>query len=298
MTARAEIVVDLAAIRHNVRLLKELVGTRYMAVVKADGYGHGLAESARAAREGGRGLARRGHHRRGRGPASGRRRRTRAVLAHRPGRRLAGGGRAGRRRHRLLRGRARRGAARPASRPGCRSSWTPGCTAVAHRSGSWDALFARAHDAQRDGRVVVTGIWSHFSSSDEPADPANDEQERLFDEGLRRRACHRSRARGHATWPTRPRPSSGRAAGCDLVRVRHRVVRPRPRAGRDAARSRPAAGDDVRRPAWPWSSTIATGGAVSYGRTWVADHDTTLGLVPGGLRRRHARACGGNRAEV
>ncbi len=53
MTARAEIVVDVAAIRHNVRLLKELTGTQMMTVVKADGYGHGLAESARAAREGG-----------------------------------------------------------------------------------------------------------------------------------------------------------------------------------------------------------------------------------------------------
>ena len=46
MTARAEIVVDLAAIRHNVRLLKELTGTQMMTVVKADGYGHGMAETA------------------------------------------------------------------------------------------------------------------------------------------------------------------------------------------------------------------------------------------------------------
>src|SRR3954471_23001223 len=51
--ARAEIVVDLAAIRHNVRLLKELTGTPMMTVVKADGYGHGLVESARAARDAG-----------------------------------------------------------------------------------------------------------------------------------------------------------------------------------------------------------------------------------------------------
>ena len=34
---RAEGVVDVAAIRHNVRLLKELTGTRMMTVVKADG---------------------------------------------------------------------------------------------------------------------------------------------------------------------------------------------------------------------------------------------------------------------
>ena len=52
--ARAEIVVDLAAVRHNVRTLRELVGgVRMMTVVKADGYGHGMVEVARAAREAG-----------------------------------------------------------------------------------------------------------------------------------------------------------------------------------------------------------------------------------------------------
>src|SRR5262245_23589597 len=52
--ARAEIVVDLAAIRHNVRLLRELVApAQMMTVVKADGYGHGILESGRAARQAG-----------------------------------------------------------------------------------------------------------------------------------------------------------------------------------------------------------------------------------------------------
>ena len=50
----AEIVVDLAAIRANARLLRETAGVPLIAVVKADGYGHGMVESARAAREGGR----------------------------------------------------------------------------------------------------------------------------------------------------------------------------------------------------------------------------------------------------
>jgi alanine racemase len=52
--ARAEIVVDLAAIRHNVRTLKRMAGpAQMMTVVKADGYGHGMVPSARAAREAG-----------------------------------------------------------------------------------------------------------------------------------------------------------------------------------------------------------------------------------------------------
>ena len=50
----AEVVVDLDAISDNVRTLRERVGgTELMAVVKADGYGHGLLPSARAALAGG-----------------------------------------------------------------------------------------------------------------------------------------------------------------------------------------------------------------------------------------------------
>src|ERR1700728_5095252 len=46
----AEAVVDLGAIEHNVRVLREHAGSaQVMAVVKADGYGHGAAQVARAA---------------------------------------------------------------------------------------------------------------------------------------------------------------------------------------------------------------------------------------------------------
>ena len=46
----AEAMVDLGAIEHNVRLLREHAGrAEVMAVVKADGYGHGAAQVARAA---------------------------------------------------------------------------------------------------------------------------------------------------------------------------------------------------------------------------------------------------------
>ncbi|HTM85744.1 MAG TPA: alanine racemase, partial [Mycobacterium sp.] len=46
----AEAVVDLRAIEHNVRVLRECAGSaQVMAVVKADGYGHGAARVARAA---------------------------------------------------------------------------------------------------------------------------------------------------------------------------------------------------------------------------------------------------------
>ena len=52
--ARGQIVIDLDAIRHNVRRLREIATpARVLAVVKADAYGHGMLPSARAARSAG-----------------------------------------------------------------------------------------------------------------------------------------------------------------------------------------------------------------------------------------------------
>jgi alanine racemase len=52
--ARSEITIDLRAIRHNARrLLEALGGAELWAVVKADGYGHGAGDVARAALEAG-----------------------------------------------------------------------------------------------------------------------------------------------------------------------------------------------------------------------------------------------------
>ena len=48
-TAALEATVDLAAIAHNVGVLRERSATEVMAVVKADGYGHGAVPVARAA---------------------------------------------------------------------------------------------------------------------------------------------------------------------------------------------------------------------------------------------------------
>lgn len=54
MTSAREAVIDETAITRNVETLRALVGTRHtMAVVKADGYGHGTARAARAALAGG-----------------------------------------------------------------------------------------------------------------------------------------------------------------------------------------------------------------------------------------------------
>jgi alanine racemase len=53
MTELTWVEVDLNAIRGNLRRMKALTGTRAMAVVKANAYGHGLEAAARAAAEAG-----------------------------------------------------------------------------------------------------------------------------------------------------------------------------------------------------------------------------------------------------
>jgi alanine racemase len=52
--ARSEITIDLGALRHNARtLLRALGGAALWAVVKANGYGHGAVDTGRSALEGG-----------------------------------------------------------------------------------------------------------------------------------------------------------------------------------------------------------------------------------------------------
>ena len=46
---RAEALIDLSAIKHNVELLKTKSGTNLLAVVKVDAYGHVLIPVAGAA---------------------------------------------------------------------------------------------------------------------------------------------------------------------------------------------------------------------------------------------------------
>jgi alanine racemase len=53
MTSLTWAEIDLAAIQHNLRRMKALAGTRVMAVVKANAYGHGALETARACAEAG-----------------------------------------------------------------------------------------------------------------------------------------------------------------------------------------------------------------------------------------------------
>ncbi|MRK00634.1 alanine racemase [Aeromicrobium sp. S22] len=158
----------------------------------------------------------------------------------------------------------------------------------------WTALVAAAAAAQAAGRVEVTGVWSHFACADEPAHPANDAQEAVFvaavdeltaagiEPGLRH-LCNSP--------ATLTRPS----AHFDMVRV-----------GIAAYGIRPDPGMTYETPLTPVLTLrgrlaqvkrIPAGAKVSYGQTWTAERDTTVGLVPLGYGEGIAVSAS-NRAEV
>lgn len=299
--SRAEIVVDLAAIRHNVRLLKQHTGVRMMTVVKADGYGHGMLACARAARAAGadwlgvatldEALALRAAGDTGRVlcwltvPADDVAPAVAAdvdVTAYTVAEldRIAG---------------AVERAGRPAR---LQLKVDTGLSRGGATIEQWPAVVARARAGELAGTWTVTGIWSHFSTSEVPADPANDLQEKALREAV----------------------DVARAAGIDpevvhLANSAAAILRPSSRFdlvrcgiasyGLDPA---PGLSDLDLVPAMTVRADLAlvkhvpAGASVSYGHTWTATEPTTLGLIPIGYAEgisRHAGAAQDRRgAEV
>jgi alanine racemase len=284
---RPEIVVDLAAIRHNVRTLAELVApAAMMTVVKADAYGHGLVESSRAARQAGaewlgvatvpEALALRAAGDTGRllcwltlpadvdsgGLAS-------AVAADVEVTAYTV--------DRLVEIAASGLAADKVARIQLKvdTGLSRGGAALA----DWVALTRAAAVLESRGSARITGIWSHFACSDEPGHPANDLQEQRYLEaldvaeqaGLRPEVRHLANSAAAIL-----RPSSR----FDLVRcgLASYGLDPAPYADHDTS-LRPAM--TVRAPL-ALAKPIAKGEGVSYGHAWVADEETTVGLVPVG----------------
>lgn len=293
---RAEIVVDLAAIRHNVRVLRDLVQVdgpvQLMVVVKADGYGHGMVESAGAARGAGadwlgvatidEALALR---------ASGDRGPLLCWLSG-PGDDFAAAVAAGVEVTAYTVEELEEIAAVGGAHVQLKVD--TGLSRGGASRADWEALFASAAAHEAGGRIRVTGVWSHFVASDEPAHPMNDRQEATFREAL----------------------ALAEKAGLDpdvthLANSAAAILRPSShfdlvRCGIAAYGLDPAPGATPRlglRPAMSararlvMSKPLAAGDGVSYGHTWYADEDTTVGLVPVGYGDGIPRAAG-NRASV
>ncbi len=289
---RARISVELVAIRHNVETLARLVApSALMVVVKADGYGHGMLPVARAAREAG-------------APWLG-------VATIDEALQLRHEGDTGR----VLCWLTVPGEdydtallqdldvtayslaelaeiADSAQRTGVTARVQLKVDTGLSRGGAptatWPDVVEEARRLEIAGLMRITGIWSHFAASDEPEHPANDEQQQVFDQalgvaadaGLHPEVRHLANSAAAILRP---------GARYDLVRCGIAAYGLDPAPGRTP--------DLGLIPAMTVRARLAmvkplrAGESVSYGHTWTAERDTTVGLVPIGYAEgipRHA----------
>lgn len=272
-------VIDLDAIRHNVELLRQAAGpAKVMAVVKADGYGHGATAIARAALDAGaaelgvatvtEALALRGE-----GISA-------PLLAwlHSPNTDFEGALDADitlgvssldqlaairtAARTRDIRARVDLKLDTGLNRNGCSIA-------------DWPAFFEEAARAVAAGELHIRGVFSHLACADDQDSPVTDRQLASFREGIAALEAHgivpelRHLANSAATL-TRP------DTHFDLVRAGIAMYGLSPIGGQDfglvPALSLVAPVALVKR--------VAAGEGVSYGHTWIAPKDTTLALIP------------------
>jgi alanine racemase len=278
---RAEAVIDLDAISSNTARLRAHVGGRdLMAVVKADGYGHGIEQAGRAARIGGAswlGVAFLDEALRLR--AAGDRGPILSWLAV-PGEAYADGIAADVElaAYTVAQLREIADAARAAGRPAnVQLKLDSGLGRGGSHPDDWPQLVAEAAAHQASGRVRVTGVWSHLACSDEPAHPSVAAQIKEYASGV-------AHAVASGLEPEHLHLANSGAA-LAIPDSWHTMVRP----GIALYGVSPFAdgGSPVElTPAMTLRATLAmvkrvhAGQGVSYGHTYVTDRDTTLGLVP------------------
>jgi alanine racemase len=294
---QAEIRVDLDAIRYNVAAVCARTRAAVMAVVKADGYGHGMVPAARAALSGGaswlgvctldEALALRSADI------------TAPVLAWLlvPGLPLHRGVAADVDLSAATRWGLRElvAAANTAGRPArVHLKVDTGLSRGGATPADWPALLDAAAKAQADGAIEVVGLWSHFIAADEPGHPTVDGQLALFRDaveaaeriGLRPPLRHIANSAATLT-----RPDSH----LDLVRVGVASYGLSPIPGRAAEFGlRPAMSVRAR---VMLTKRVPAGQGVSYGHTYHTGAGGTLAVVPLGYGDGIPRAAG-NRAPI
>ena len=287
--------VDLGAIRANVAAMRAGTSAELMAVVKADGYGHGLVPSAQAAVEGGASWL------------------GTALLDEALALRAAGLSEP-----RVLAwligpGEAWADGLRADVDLSVNATWAleevlaaareTGLTARLHlkvdsglgRGGAapsdWPELVEAARKAEAEGAVRVVGLWSHLAYADAPGHPTIARQTEVFREavahaeasGIEPEVRHLANSAATLTAP---------AQHFDLVRPGLAVygLSPVPEVGGPSAYGlRPAmtlAADVV------LVKRVPAGSGVSYGHTYTTEKETTLGLVPLGYADGVPRAAG------
>ncbi|QGU06485.1 Alanine racemase [Corynebacterium occultum] len=278
--------IDLGAIAHNTRLLKELVGAvRLMAVVKADGYNHGAVDVARTMLANG-------------ADALGV-----ATLAEAHALREAGirapllawiwspeqDFRA------AIAADIELGIPTTAHAKALIDAAAPARVALKldtglHRSGldetEWEPVFRALKTAEH---LEVTGLFSHLASADDPADPETDRQAERF-----RSALNLARDIGLETPCNHLCNSPATLTRPDLHFQQVRV-------GLACYGLEPVPGlAHGLKPAMSWEASvaaikpIAAGEGSSYGLTWRAAQDGQLALVPCGYADGLPRAAQGH----
>ncbi|MGH3741670.1 MAG: alanine racemase [Micromonosporaceae bacterium] len=287
---QAEAQIDLGAIRDNVARLKPPSGAELMAVVKADGYGHGMVPAARAALAGGAtwlGVCTLEEALELRQAGI-----TVPVLAWllSPGLEL---------RHAITEDVDLSAASVSLLDEITTAATAAGAVARVHlkvdtgltRGGAalsqWPALLEATAKAQADGAVEIIGIWSHFAYADAPGHPTIGNQISVFREAL-------ETAAGYGVRPPY-RHLANSAATLTLPDAHFDLVRP----GISVYGYSPIPGGSARhglRPAMTLRARVMltkrapAGAGVSYGHEYHTSAETTVAVVPLGYADGISRA--------
>ncbi|MGW6493839.1 alanine racemase [Nonomuraea angiospora] len=299
MATPAQARVDLAAIRHNVALLKERAGgAELMGAVKADAYGHGLVPASEAVIEGGASrlgtaFVREALELRAGGV-------TAPILSWliTPGEPLdealdqdieLSASDAG------LLGEIEAAARRTGRTARLHLEADTGMSRGGSPLAAWQGLLDAALKLQAEGVVEIVGLWSHLACADIPGHPSIEQQQEAYRTALK--LAERAGAAGSHVI----RHLANSAATVTLPEARYDLVRPG--IAMYGLSPIPELGDFGLRPAMTLVAQaglvkrVPQGSGVSYAHLYVTDRETTLGLVPLGYADGILRHATG-RAEV
>lgn len=292
-----EAVIDLDAIAENCRAVAEYAGdARVMAVVKADGYGHGAAAVVPTMLA--NGVDRLGVTTIGEALELRRSGVTAPILAWMLGVDADYGA--------AIRADVAVGVSSPrhlaavvaaAREAGRTATVTPKIDTGLNRNGisatEWPDTLRALAAAEAEGAIHVDGLFAHFAHADEPNHPVIDAQAEALSAAIAdaRRAGLRPEINHHAnSAATLTRPD----LRFDMVRPGIALYGHTPVPG--------IAGDELR-PAMTLRAKVlivkdvAAGAGVSYGHTWHAPRDTRVAVIPAGYADGVPRALS-NRFEV
>jgi alanine racemase len=275
---RAVAVVDRGAVERNcARLVDELGGSRLCAVVKANGYGHGAIECARAALAGGatwlavaaaaEAAELRLHFPNARILSMGALTEAELDLA------LGADSDVAAWREGFARLVGERGAALGV-RPRVHVKYDTGMGRLGERDP--DAVLSLVDRVAADDRLDLAGVWTHFATADEPASDFFDEQLGRFTRLAERVRAEHPDVLAHAA--NSAATLRDRASHFDMARCGIAIY------GLDPFHSDPFSRG--LEPALELRSYVAdtkrfpTGASAGYGRRWRAPADTWVGVLP------------------